>query len=59
MAVDGVTGLKAKTKIARKAKSIVTLKNFGGRGTTTVFMRDIPSKQEEIDKNLMVDVRWR
>ena len=59
MAVDGVTGFKAKTKVARKAKSIVTLKNFGGRGTTTVFMRDLPSTQVDIDKNWMGDARWR
>ncbi len=60
LAVDGVTGFKAKTKVARKSKSIVTLKNFGGRGTTTVFMRDLPSKNDwDVDKNLMNDVRWR
>ena len=37
--MDGV-GFKAKTKITRKSKSIITMKNFGGKGTTTVFMRE-------------------
>ena len=46
LAIDGVTGFKAKTRIPRKCKSIVTVKNFGGKGTTTVFMRDLPNKRD-------------
>ena len=38
--MDGVVGYRAKTKLPKKSKSIVTVKNFGGKGTTTVFMRD-------------------
>ena len=55
LAIDGVQGFKSKTKIARKCKSIVTVKNFGGKGTTTVFMRTQTNNSE--DRSLVEAIR--
>ena len=58
LAMDGVVGFKAKTRLPRKAKSIVTIKSFGGRGNTSVFMRDLPSKNDwDVEEGLLRNIR--